>query len=90
MDRVELINKCRSVMVEHLESKGYPNMSRHAVLKELLPMWKKLDEHGLVEQVKALGCSFQQFQDLANRVAQEQSIMEQFEQVGNIFKKKKK
>lgn len=85
----ELRIKCRTVMLSYLKSKGYPKMTRREILAELLPMWKKLDENGLVEPVKAMGGSFQQFQDLAVRIAQEEALMEKFDKVGNIFKKRK-
>lgn len=86
----ELKNQCKKVMLEHLESIGYPNVQSQTILQELLPMWKKLDEASLVEQVKGLGWTFQQFQEMANRVAQETAIIEQFEYLGGILKRKKK
>lgn len=85
----ELQSKCRDVMFDHLESKGYPTMTRREIFNELIPMWKKLDEKGLVDEVKALGGSYKQFENLAIRVAQESAIMEKLRKVKTIFKGKK-
>lgn len=38
----------RQVMIEHLRSKGYPNMTSKQILAELKPMWVKLGEAKLL------------------------------------------
>ena len=40
--------KIRQVMIEHLKSKGYPNMTSKEILAELKPMWVKLGNLGLL------------------------------------------
>lgn len=89
MKKGELKIHCRAVMMTHLESVGYPDMSRRQILNELKAMWRKFEDEGLMDSIKSMGCTFQQFNDLAERIAQETAIMEKFERVGNILKRKK-
>lgn len=42
--------KIRAVMIDHLKSKGYPNMTSAEILAELKPMWKKLGVLGLLHK----------------------------------------
>jgi hypothetical protein len=38
----------RKVILDHLKSKGYPNMTRPEIVCELPEMWEKLDAAGLI------------------------------------------
>lgn len=53
----------RKVMVDHLTTVGYPNITNEQVMRELKPMWIKIEEAGLVVQ----GMNFQNFASIANQ-----------------------
>lgn len=89
MTKEELRVHCRAVMMTHLDSLGYPDLSRREILAELKAMWPKFEDKGLMEHLKKHGCTFQDFSDLAVKIAQETAILEKFQKVGNIFKRKK-
>ncbi len=57
-----LKNNIRKVMITHLTSIGYPNITNERVMKELKPMWLKIEEAGLVVK----GMNFQNFVEVAN------------------------
>lgn len=57
MSKEELKTKIKEVMVKHLKSKGYPNMTPEQIMQELKPMWIAIEEAGLIRQ----GMSFQAF-----------------------------
>lgn len=76
MEVSELKEKCRKIIVDHLTSKGYPNLSRRGILNELQPMWIKMEEAGLMEDIKALGWTYQKYHDRAIKVVQESAIFE--------------
>lgn len=54
--------KIRAVMIAHLKSKGYPNMTSKEILAELKPMWVKLGTLGLLHQ----DWKFGQFVEIAH------------------------
>lgn len=56
-----LKEQIKKVMLDHLKSKGYPNMSTDSILQECRPMWIKIEEAGL----KQRGWTFQQFGQIA-------------------------
>lgn len=62
MDNTEKKTKIRAVMIDHLKSKGYPNMTSKAILAELKPMWTKLGTMGLLHP----DWTYKQFVDLAH------------------------
>jgi len=72
----ELKGRCREVIETHLKSKGYPNMSRRAILNELKPMWIKMEQLGLMEYIKAEGWTYQMYCDVAIKKAQEAAIFD--------------
>ena len=57
----ELKEQIKKVMLEHLETKGYPNMEDMEIMRELKPMWIKIEEAGLVQP----GMGFEAFRDQA-------------------------
>lgn len=52
----------RKVMVDHLTTVGYPQITPDQIMRELKPMWLKIEEAGLVVQ----GMNFQGFCEVAN------------------------
>lgn len=52
----------RKVMIDHLKSKGYPNMTSAEILAELKPMWTKLGTLGLLHP----GWTYDQFVEIAH------------------------
>jgi hypothetical protein len=59
-----LKEKIKKVMLEHLKSKGYPNMTPEQIMRELKPMWVKLEELNLIQP----GWNFTQFCMIAQEV----------------------
>lgn len=59
-----LKEKIKKVMLEHLKSKGYPNMTPEQIMRELKPMWVKLEELNLIQS----GWNFTQFCMIAQEV----------------------
>lgn len=83
MDAETLKEKCREVIVTHLTSKGYPNLTRRGILNELKPMWLKMEQAGLTEDLKTLGWTYPKYHDVAIKTAQESAI---FEHLGNFVR----
>ena len=54
--------KIKKSMVDHLTSIGYPNIPDELIMRELKPMWLKLEEAGLILP----GMTFQHFTGYAN------------------------
>lgn len=54
--------KVRVVMMDHLVSVGFPNLSNDKIMNELKNLWIKLEEANLIVS----GMSFRAFQDQAN------------------------
>lgn len=54
--------KIRKVMIDHLKSKGYPNMTSKEILAELKPMWVKLGNLGLLHK----GWRYDEFVEIAH------------------------
>lgn len=52
----------KKVMVDHLTTIGYPNITNEQIMRELKPMWIKIEEANLV----AKGMNFQNFAAIAN------------------------
>jgi hypothetical protein len=52
----------KKVMVDHLITIGYPKITNEQILRELKPMWIKIEEAGLVVP----GMNFQNFAAIAN------------------------
>lgn len=57
MKNTELKEKIKTVMIDHLKSIGYPNITNEQIMNELKPMWIKLEEANLIQS----GMSFQEF-----------------------------
>jgi hypothetical protein len=48
-EKVELKEKIKNVMLDHLTPLGYPDsMSYEQIMQELKPMWLKIEEAGLI------------------------------------------
>lgn len=61
-EKLELKEKLKKVMVDHLTSVGYPDITDDQIMRELKPMWIKLEESGIL----ADGMTFAGFQSYAN------------------------
>ena len=60
-EKSALKGKIQKVMVDHLTTLGYPDITREQILAELKPMWIKLEEAGLIQP----GMSFVAYADAA-------------------------
>jgi len=76
MELEELKRKCREIMFAHLKSKGYPNLTRRAIIEELPAMWRQFEEAELLTDIKANGWNFDLFVSRAMDAAQEAAIVE--------------
>jgi hypothetical protein len=54
--------KVKKIMVDHLTSLGYPDLTNDQIMGQLKAMWVKIEEAGLVTD----GMNFQAFQAHAN------------------------
>ena len=70
----ELQQKLKAIMLEHLKTKGYPNITMDQIMAELKPMWIKLEESGLLPS----GVSFNNFVQSANARYIFQQMMDNF------------
>lgn len=57
-----LKEQIRKIIVDHLTTKGYPNLTEQQIMAELKPMWIKLEEAKLLQP----GWTFPQFVKIAN------------------------
>ncbi len=73
----ELKEKIRQSMLDHLKTKGYPDMTNQQIIHELPNLWRKLDADGLLEQPVKAGLTYQHFVNIALSKANEQEIMEE-------------
>lgn len=63
VDEIETLKQnIKKVMVDHLTSIGYPTISNEQIMRELKPMWIKIEEAGLIVP----GMNFQGFAEIAN------------------------
>lgn len=69
----------RQSMLEHLKTKGYPNMSRDQIVEELAPMWDKLEAEGLLVEPIKEGMTFQHFVNIALQKKYEFDTLEEVE-----------
>lgn len=72
----ELREKCRKVMTDHLVSKGYPNLTRQGILREVKNLWNALDVAGLMPEIRAAGHTYESFCQRALAKAQESAFDE--------------
>ena len=74
MEPNELKTKIKDVMLAHLNSKGYPNLTGDEILAELKPMWNAIEEAGL----KQPGMTFEDFVQRAHNAHIFQQMRNQF------------
>lgn len=75
-EKTEHKEKVKKVMVDHLTTLGYPNISGDQIMTQLKAMWIKIEEAGLILP----GMNFQAFQAFANQAF----MMEQVRDVMGI------
>lgn len=73
----ELKEKIKKSMLDHLTSKGYPDISNAQIINELPELWKKLAADGLLEEPLKQGLTYQHFVNIALQKRQECEIMEE-------------
>jgi hypothetical protein len=66
---LDLKSKIRAVMLDHLQTKGYPETSSQQILAELKPMWIKLEEAQLTA-----GWNFLAFYATAHQMAEQDML----------------
>lgn len=75
----ELRKKIHASMKEHLESKGWPDISDDAVMQEVPALWMKLLSEGLLETFIKRGFTLEHFIQIALQKKQDIAIMEWLE-----------
>lgn len=88
MNLDDIKSRCRTIIMDHLKSKGFPGMSRQQIIDELLPIWRKMDEAGIIQEAKISG-KFKEFEALAVQYARQAAFLDKFKKVGNVLKTKK-
>jgi hypothetical protein len=85
----DLKERCREVIVTHLNSRGFPKLSRQQVLNELLTMWKKMDAVGLVTELRAQGWTYGKYVESAKKAAKDAAIYEALQQLAQRIRRGK-
>ena len=67
----------RQSMLEHLKTKGYPDMSGDQIAQELPAMWQKLSREGLLVEPIKEGMTYQHFVNIALQVKHQFETMEE-------------
>ena len=80
----EAMKKIKESMVEHLKTKGYPDMTRDAIQAEMPRLWDKLIDEGLLTEMINRGLKFEQFQQIA---LQKQYEADTMEEVSKFFRR---
>lgn len=68
--------RIKKSMMDHLKSKGYPNLTSAQILAELKPMWDKLGQEGLLQP----GWNYGSFVQIAHAQAHYQNLREAMEE----------
>lgn len=72
---MQVKEQIRKVMIDHLKSKGYPNMTADQIMAELKPMWLKLEDAGLIKK----GWRYGQYVEIAQAQAHYQNLKDTLE-----------
>ena len=67
----------RQSMLEHLKTKGYPNMTRDQIVGEIQALWQKLAGEGLLVEPIKEGLTYQHFVNIALQKKHEFDTMEE-------------
>lgn len=67
----------RQSMLEHLKTKGYPDMTNDQILGELTNLWQKLAAEGLLVEPIREGLTYQLFVNIALQKKHEFDTMEE-------------
>jgi len=73
IEKEELTAKIKKVMVDHLTTVGYPDITNEQIISQLKPMWIKLEESGL----PLTGMNFNGFVNIAQAMFMIAEINEQ-------------
>ena len=73
----EAMQKIKDSMLEYLKNRGYPDMTRDAIVVELPRLWDKLNDEGLLTEMINRGFKFEQFQQIALQKKYEYDTMEE-------------
>ena len=88
----ELRAKIHASMKEHLESKGWPDISDDEIAQELPELWAKLGSEGLLDSFLKRGFKFEHFVYIALQKKKEIEIMEwaraEAEAFADMFRRK--
>jgi hypothetical protein len=67
----------RQSMLEHLLTKGYPNMTGDQIMGEITNLWQKLASEGLLEEPIREGLTYQHFVNIALQSKHNQDTMDE-------------
>lgn len=84
MTAAELKQKIKESMINHLKTKGYPDMTYDAIAAEIPRLWDKLSDEGLLKDLIARGFKFEHFRQIA---LQKKADCETMDAVNNFFKR---
>ena len=67
----------RQSMLEHLKTKGYPDMTRDQIMGEVTNLWQKLAAEGLLVEAIQAGLTYQHFINIALQKKHQYDTMEE-------------
>lgn len=67
----------RQSMLEHLKTKGYPDMTSDQIVGKLTNLWQKLAAEGLLVEPIKEGLTYQHFVNIALQSKHQQDTMEE-------------
>jgi hypothetical protein len=73
----KLKEEIRQSMLEHLKTKGYPDMSSDQIMGEITSLWQKLSTEGLLVEPIKQGFTYQHFVNIALQSKHNQDTMDE-------------
>jgi hypothetical protein len=73
----KLKEEIRQSMLEHLKTKGYPDMSSDQIMGEITGLWQKLSTEGLLVEPIKQGFTYQHFVNIALQSKHNQDTMDE-------------
>lgn len=67
----------RQSMLEHLKTKGYPDITRDQIMAEITNLWQKLAAEGLLVEAIKEGLTYQHFVNIALQKKHQYDTMEE-------------
>jgi hypothetical protein len=73
----DIKQKIKESMLAHLKTKGYPDMTRDAIMAEVPRLWDKLNDENLLNGLIEKGLTFERFSGIALKKKFDADTMEE-------------